>query len=73
MVAANVKEKIDRQEITQGLDKELITRFMASAFVGTVEWWILNNMPHSPQIMAEQVWRLFEKNDIYKVGSSAPT
>ncbi|NHN30812.1 TetR/AcrR family transcriptional regulator [Paenibacillus agricola] len=63
--AANIQVKIHMQNINQGMDKELITQFMSSAFVGTVEWWILNKMPHSPQFMAEQVWRLFERNDIY--------
>ncbi|QGQ97304.1 TetR/AcrR family transcriptional regulator [Paenibacillus psychroresistens] len=63
-IVANKKEKIDEQGINQDIDKELIIQFMSSAFVGIVEWWILKNMPHSPQSMAEQVWRLFERNDI---------
>ncbi|MCL6459451.1 MAG: TetR family transcriptional regulator C-terminal domain-containing protein, partial [Gorillibacterium sp.] len=66
-VVANVKEKIDIQDINQQMDKELITQFMASAFVGIVEWWILHKMPHSPRFMAEQVWRLFERNEIYPI------
>ncbi|TFE26951.1 TetR/AcrR family transcriptional regulator [Cohnella luojiensis] len=65
IVASNLKEKIDKQDIDQEMDKELMIHFIASAFVGAVEWWIQNKMPHSPQIMAEQVWRLFEQNDIY--------
>lgn len=64
-VAASITEKINMQEINQEMDKELITQFMASAFVGTVEWWILNSMPRSPQFMAEQLWKLFQRNDIY--------
>ncbi|MEK3724871.1 TetR/AcrR family transcriptional regulator [Paenibacillus sp. FSL H8-0034] len=64
-VAASITEKINMQEINQEMDNELITQFMASAFVGTVEWWILNNMPRSPQFMAEQLWKLFQRNDIY--------
>jgi hypothetical protein len=64
-VAASITEKINMQDINQEMDKELITHFMVSAFVGTVEWWILNKMPRSPQFMAEQVWKLFERNNIY--------
>lgn len=64
-LAASITEKINMQEINQEMDKELITQFMASAFVGTVEWWILNSMPRSPQFMAEQLWKLFQRNDIY--------
>jgi hypothetical protein len=37
---------------------------MVSAFVGVVEWWIKNNMPHAPQFMAQQVWNIFEKKPI---------
>lgn len=64
-VAANIKENLDIQDFNQEMDKELMVQFMTSAFVGTVEWWILNKMPLSPQIMAEQVWKLFERNHIY--------
>jgi AcrR family transcriptional regulator len=60
-----IQEKIDMQGINMGMDKELITQFTATAFVGTLEWWILNQMPKSPQLMSEQVWKLFERNNIY--------
>ncbi|WCM63716.1 TetR-like C-terminal domain-containing protein [Paenibacillus polymyxa] len=59
-----IQEKIDKQGINQDMDKEMITQFTASAFVGLVEWWITNNMHHKTRIMAEQVWKLFERNDI---------
>lgn len=65
VIASTVDQKIKMNDINQEMDKELIAQFMASAFVGTVEWWILNKMPHPPQFMAEQLWRLFERNDIY--------
>jgi len=65
IVAANVMEKLDTQEIQQDTDKALTAHFMASAFVGTVEWWILNKMPHSPEHMSDLVRKLFERNDIY--------
>ncbi|MBW7455428.1 TetR/AcrR family transcriptional regulator [Paenibacillus sepulcri] len=65
IIASTVDQKIKMNDINQEMDKELIAQFMASAFVGTVEWWILNKMPHPPQFMAEQLWRLFERNDIY--------
>ncbi|TGA96908.1 TetR/AcrR family transcriptional regulator [Sporolactobacillus shoreae] len=59
-----IQKKLDRQGINQGQDKQITTQFIASAFVGTLEWWILNQMPHSPQYMAEQVWTLFERHNI---------
>lgn len=65
IIVANIKEKLDEQDINQEMNKEILIQFMSSAFVGIVEWWILNNMPQSTQFMARQVWRLFERNDIY--------
>lgn len=59
-----IRKKIDGGGINQNMDKELMVQFMASAFVGIAEDWILNQMPHSPQYMAEQIWGLFERNQI---------
>ncbi|WP_081758623.1 TetR/AcrR family transcriptional regulator [Paenibacillus graminis] len=63
-VSANIKEELDSQKADTLINHELNAQFMASAFVGIVEYWIRNNMPHPPQYMAEQVWRLFERNEI---------
>ncbi len=64
ILTTTILAKINMQGINQGMDKELITQFTTSAFVGTVEWWILNDMPHPPSYMAEQVWQLFERNNL---------
>ncbi|ALC83428.1 MULTISPECIES: TetR/AcrR family transcriptional regulator [Bacillus] len=64
IITTTIQEKLDMQGINQGMDNELITQYTASAFVGTVEWWILNHMPRSPQFMAEHTWKLFERNNI---------
>jgi AcrR family transcriptional regulator len=61
----SIKNKLDMQALRPNIDNELNALFMASAFVGIMEWWIQHKMPHPPQFMAEQLWRLFEKNDIY--------
>ncbi|MNC14925.1 hypothetical protein D3C75_627170 [compost metagenome] len=63
-VSANVRDKLNSQKGETLIDHELNAQFMASAFVGLVEYWIRNNMPHPPQYMAEQLWRLFERNEI---------
>jgi AcrR family transcriptional regulator len=63
-VSANVKEKLDRHDRKPDIDNELNAQFMASAFVGIVEWWIQHKMPHPPEYMADQLWRLFERNEI---------
>ncbi|MEK8133060.1 TetR/AcrR family transcriptional regulator [Paenibacillus filicis] len=70
-VSANLRDKLDnlddldKQNPQRGIDKELNTQFMASAFLGIVEWWIRHRMPHSPEFMADQVRKLFEKNEVY--------
>ncbi|WP_192510573.1 TetR/AcrR family transcriptional regulator [Paenibacillus sp. 23TSA30-6] len=66
IVAGNIKDQVNMEDLNKGHDKQLITQFMAFAFTGVIEWWILNNMPHPPKYMAEQVWGLFERNQIYR-------
>jgi AcrR family transcriptional regulator len=48
--------------INQGLNKDLIVRFVASAYVGVVEWWFTNEKPISHQELAEQLGTLLERN-----------
>ncbi|WP_205669450.1 TetR/AcrR family transcriptional regulator [Brevibacillus formosus] len=64
-VSLRVKEKLDRHNTYSGIDCELNAQFMASAFVGIVEWWIQRRLPHPPEYMAEQMRQLFEKNEVY--------
>ncbi|MFE4709850.1 TetR/AcrR family transcriptional regulator [Paenibacillus sp. NPDC056722] len=66
-MSANLKEKLAKQNLQSGIDTELNAEFMASAFIGILEWWITNDMPHSPQFMAEQVRKLYEKNEVFPV------
>ncbi|WP_079914852.1 TetR/AcrR family transcriptional regulator [Paenibacillus sp. 32352] len=42
------------------INEEVIVHFVASAYVGVVEWWLRNGMPCPPRVMAEQVGTLFE-------------
>jgi AcrR family transcriptional regulator len=66
-VTTSIKKAIDMPYIHQEMDMELVTQFNASAFVGIMEWWILNKMPHPPQYMAEHIWKLFKMNDKYRM------
>jgi AcrR family transcriptional regulator len=45
-----------------GLSQDVIVQFFGTAYVGVVEWWILNGMPYPPHVMAEQVGTLLERN-----------
>lgn len=38
-----------------GLDEDVVVQFVANAYVGVVEWWLQNGMPHPPRVMAEKV------------------
>ncbi|GGI96483.1 TetR family transcriptional regulator [Alicyclobacillus cellulosilyticus] len=44
------------------IDQEVMLRFVATAYVGVVEWWITSGMPHPPAYMAEQVGMLLERH-----------
>lgn len=63
-----IQKQIDMGRVNRGMDAEVALQFTASAFVGTVEWWIVNRMPHPPAYMAEQAMRLLERHDIYCAG-----
>ncbi|MDD9269499.1 TetR/AcrR family transcriptional regulator [Paenibacillus sp. GCM10023248] len=57
------KQEVDVAEgKNQGLKDELIVRFVASAFVGVVEWWFTNNKPIPHHVLAEHLGLLFERN-----------
>lgn len=64
IIGDTIRRQIDLRGINRELDPEMLIRFMASAFVGTVEWWIVNRMPHSPQAMAKQQTELFRRNQV---------
>lgn len=61
-VSAQLRKKLAAGDRPSDIDQELNAQFMASSFVGIVEWWIQRRMPHPPQYMAEQVSRLLAKN-----------
>jgi len=63
--SASLKDKMKRLDETLYIDSELNAQFMASAFIGILEWWIRHEMPHSTPFMADQVRKLFEKNQVY--------
>lgn len=45
----------------RGLDEDVIVRFIASAFVGVVEWWFTNEKHLSHQTLAEQLGILLDR------------
>jgi hypothetical protein len=59
MIMHGMNERMKMGGMNRGMSNEIVVQFMASAFVGVVEWWIKNNMPHAPQFMAQQLWNIF--------------
>ncbi|MNV95203.1 hypothetical protein D3C71_1900700 [compost metagenome] len=55
-------DKLNKQGNKSDVENEINAQFMTSAFIGIVEWWVRNQMPHSTDFMADQVRKLFEKN-----------
>lgn len=45
----------------EGLNKELVVHFVASSYVGVVEWWFTNERPVPHQVLAEQLGTLLER------------
>lgn len=57
------KDEVDiTKGINQGLNKDVIVRFVASAYVGVVEWWFTNEKPIPHQDLAAQLGTLLERN-----------
>jgi AcrR family transcriptional regulator len=61
-----IEEFKDEVDITEGknhgLNKDIILQFIATSYVGVVEWWITKGMPYPPQVMAEQVGIMLDRN-----------
>ncbi|MET3696533.1 TetR family transcriptional regulator [Bacillus oleivorans] len=61
----NIEEFKKDVDITKGKndgqDEDVIVQFVANAYVGVVEWWLKNEMPYSPRVMAEKVGDLLER------------
>lgn len=61
----NIEEFKKDVDITKGKNhgqsEDVIVEFVANAYVGVVEWWLKNEMPYPPRVMAEKVGELLER------------
>ncbi|WP_145407486.1 TetR/AcrR family transcriptional regulator [Paenibacillus xylanexedens] len=64
LTTTHINIHIHMDGVNLNYNKELITQFMASAFVGIVEWWILNHMPLSADDVAQQLWGVLKRNQV---------
>jgi len=44
------------------ISEDILLQFIVTSYVGITEWWIINNMPHSSEVMADQVGLLLDRN-----------
>lgn len=56
------QDEVDNtQGINKGLNKDLVVHFVASSYVGIVEWWFANERPVTHVVLAEQLGTLLER------------
>ncbi|SET02836.1 TetR/AcrR family transcriptional regulator [Paenibacillus sp. NFR01] len=57
------RREIDRESGKNNhLYDDVLLQFAGTAYIGVIEWWILNRMPHPPEIMAKQIGALLERS-----------
>lgn len=57
------KGEIDRESGRNiDLSEDVMLQFAGNAYVGVIEWWIRNEMPYPPQVMAKQVGALLGRS-----------
>ncbi|SFB04143.1 transcriptional regulator, TetR family [Cohnella sp. OV330] len=57
------KYEIDRDSgRNTNLTDDVMLQYAGTAYVGIIEWWIKNGMPHPPRVMAEQVGTLLGRS-----------
>ncbi len=55
--------EIDRESgKNNNLKDDVILQYAGTAYVGVIEWWIINGMPYPPEVMAKQVGALLERS-----------
>jgi AcrR family transcriptional regulator len=61
----NIEEFKNEVDITKGKNygqsEDVIVQFVANAYVGILEWWLKNEMPYPPRVMAKKVGDLLER------------
>lgn len=60
MAVQGLDKQIDISDIPNGLNKEILVHFLASAAVGVLEWWITHSMPYPATEMVKQFSLLLE-------------
>lgn len=54
------------------VDPAMVTKFVSSAYIGIVRWWLENGMPHSVEHMADQFIKLISLGIFRSIGLEVP-
>lgn len=54
------------------VETEMVIKFVSTAYIGVVKWWLNNNMPHSSEHMANQFMNLVSLGVFRSVGLDLP-
>ncbi|WP_341467254.1 TetR-like C-terminal domain-containing protein [Clostridium chromiireducens] len=63
LVTYKLEDEVNVAEgVNSGLRKDAVKQFFGQAIVGLIEWWFINGMPFSPEVLAEHLGILIERN-----------
>lgn len=62
MVRQGLAKKVDKSEINGDINREVAVHFLASAVVGTMEWWLVHSMPYPAEDVANQLYMLLDRS-----------
>lgn len=51
---------LDAEADQTGVPMEIVVNFLGSAYLGTITWWLENDMPYEPEYLARQLMQLTE-------------
>lgn len=63
LVTYKLEDEVNVAEgVNSGLRKDAVKQFFGQAIVGLIEWWFINGMPFSPEVLAEHLGILIGRN-----------
>jgi len=66
-------ESIQDKKISGSVSAEFVLNYIATAYMGTIRWWIKNQMPHTPSEMASQLIWIYSQGVFKALGLEVGT
>jgi AcrR family transcriptional regulator len=64
---------LNRQTAVKRVDLDMIVEFVAGAYMGVISWWLDNDMPISPEVLADQMTHLIGMGSYRMLGLTVPS